>query len=291
MLSLERSIVRANGATNLPMTTDTLNIPRNDDTDHTSNVFGGVLAYWVEETGTKTESEPKWGNCKLTAHKLVGLTTASDELLADTPFAFEKILKRMFAEAIAYYEDSAFITGTGVGQPLGFQTSGALITVARQANNNVRWRDLANIYARMFTASHSRAIWIVNQETLPHLITMVAENAAAAATAGSVIWVNPNQGAANNIPGTILGRPFFISEKVPALGSQGDVGYYDLSYYLIGDRSSLAIDVSKHVYFTTDKTAWRFVLRVDGQPWIQAPLTPGTSMDTVSPFVCLSSTS
>jgi len=197
----------------------------------------------------------------------------------------------MFAEAIAYQEDVAFLTGNGVGQPLGIQTCGSFITVTRQATANLRFQDLANIYARLLPASHSRAVWILNQAVMADLITLVAENAAPAATAGSVIWINPNQGAANSIPGTILGRPFFITEKVATLGTAGDIGLYDLSYYLIGDRSGLAVDISKHVYFTYDKTAWRFVKRVDGQPWVVSALTPKDGGNTLSPFVALSSTS
>lgn len=290
-LGLEDSIVRRNGAFIIPMTSDTLNVPRINDTTHSTSVYGGVRAYWTEEAGSKTSSEPVWGDCKLTAHELSGYTAASNALLADAAVSLEAIIRRLFGSAWPYFEDVAFINGNGVGQPLGFLQSGALIAVTRQANNAVRWLDITNIWGRVLPTSRKKGIWIINHEVLPHLIRMVAENAAPAATAGSVIWINPQQGAANQIPGTILGRPFFESEKVPAIGSQGDIGFYDLNHYLIGDRQPLAIDASTHIYFLNNKTAWRFVLRVDGQPWLQSPLTPRNGTATLSPFVCLSSTS
>lgn len=36
-----------------------------------------------------------------------------------------------------------------------------------------------------------------------------------------------------------------------------------------------------------DQTAFRFVFRVDGQPWWPAALTPRYSSDTLSPFVTI----
>ena len=290
-LGIEDSIVRRNGAFIIPMSSDTLNVPRINDTTHASTLYGGVAGYWTEEAGEKQSSEPAWGDCKLTAHELSGYTAASNALLADSAMSLEPIIRRLFGTAWPYFEDVAFINGNGVNQPLGFLQGGALVTVTRQANNAVRWNDISNIWGRVLPTSRKRGFWIINHEVLPHMIRMVAENAAPAATAGSVIWINPQQGGANQIPGTILGRPFIESEKVPALGTQGDIGFYDLSYYLVGDRQPLTIDASTHVYFLNNKTAWRFVIRVDGQPWLQSPLTPRNGTNTLSPFVCLSSTS
>jgi len=114
---------------------------------------------------------------------------------------------------------------------------------------------------------------------------------AAQASGHNLVWINRDQGAAQSIPGTIFGRPFFVTEKMSALGSEGDIGVFDFGFYLIGDRQPLTIDASTHVYFTTNCTAWRFVLRVDGQPWLKSAITPRNGSNTLSPFVILSSTS
>jgi HK97 family phage major capsid protein len=75
-----------------------------------------------------------------------------------------------------------------------------------------------------------------------------------------------------------------------ALGTAGDIGYFDFRYYLIGDRQPITIDASTHVAFTTDETAWRFVLRVAGQCWPQTALTMRRGGTTQSPFVILAAT-
>jgi HK97 family phage major capsid protein len=103
--------------------------------------------------------------------------------------------------------------------------------------------------------------------------------------------VSKEQGAVKRVPQELFGRPVFLTEKMAALGSAGDIGFFDLSYYIIGDRQTLTIDASTHVYFTYNKTAWRFVIRVDGQPWLNSPITPKNGTATLSPFAILSSTS
>jgi HK97 family phage major capsid protein len=80
-----------------------------------------------------------------------------------------------------------------------------------------------------------------------------------------------------------------MTEKLPALGSTGDVLLADFSYYIVADRQATTIQASEHYAFTSDLTTWRFVHRVDGQPWLDEPIYIDTS-NTVSPFVALSST-
>lgn len=86
----------------------------------------------------------------------------------------------------------------------------------------------------------------------------------------------------------LLGRPVLVSEKVPTLGTSGDIGLYDFGYYLIGDRMALALTTSDQRYFETDQTAFRVIERLDGQSWINSALTPYNGGATLSAFVVLS---
>lgn len=290
-ISLEGAIVRPNGPMVIPMKSDTLNIPRIDETSHKEHIRGGVRFDWTAEEKLKTEVQPAFGNTKLTAYEGAGFTVVSNALLADSAIALAPFIQTCFGEAKQFYEDLAFINGSGVGQPLGFLNSTALVAVTRQAVGAIRWGDIASIWAQILPSSRKRGIWLLNHEVLPELIKMVAENDAPAKQAGHVIWVNPQQGAAGQVPGTILGRPYFESEKVPALGSAYDMGFYDFGFYIIGDRQTLTIDASTHVYFTSNRTAWRFVIRVAGRPWIESSLTPLNGTKKLSPFVALGATS
>ena len=100
----------------------------------------------------------------------------------------------------------------------------------------------------------------------------------------SYFW-QPN--ARDGMPGTLMGYGIDYTEKLPTLGTSGDLLLADWSYYLIGDRQATTIDSSMHFRFRNDLTAWRAVHRVDGQPWLSAPLTLADGVTQISPFVIL----
>jgi HK97 family phage major capsid protein len=242
--------------------------------------YGGVYAVWTAEAGSKTEVEPAFKQGELVAHKLAGYTQASDELLDDNAYGLQSLLMELFRGAIVTREDFAFLRGTGVGMPMGILQSGALVTQNRATANTISYNDLTRMVENMLPSSFGNAVWIADLTALGALLRIVDAGSNAA------FIVNAQGGIAQSIPGTILGRPLIVTEKLPNLGSTGDLCLFDLSYYLIGDRQATTIAASEHYAFTNDLTTWRFVHRVDGQPWLDAPIYIDTT-NTVSPFVAL----
>jgi HK97 family phage major capsid protein len=282
-IALEGAVVRPR-ATILPMTSDSLKIPYVNDTSHASSVYGGVVAYWTAEAAAKTATKPTFGQLELTPHKLAGLTYTSNELLADSGIALAPLITRQFGTAWGYFEDDAFLQGTGAGQPLGVFNCGCLKSVLRNTANRVMYEDIAEVYQSMLPASLGSAVWVIHPTVMAELIELGSGNAADAS--GKILVWQPD--AKVGPTWTILGRPVIISEKLQALGTAGDILFADFRYYLIGDRQPITIDASTHVAFTTDETAWRFVLRVAGQCWPQTTITSRRGAHTYSPFVQLS---
>lgn len=281
-IALENAVVRPR-ATVLPMTSDSLKIPYVNDTTHASSVYGGVVAYWTAEAAAKTPSKPTFGQMEMTPHKLAGLTYTSNELLADSAIALEPLIRRMFGTAWGYFEDDAFLMGTGAGQPLGVFNCGCLKSVYRNTVNRVHYEDLAEIYQSMLPPSVPYAVWVIHPTVIAELLELGSGNAADAS--GKILIWQPDAKPAPTW--TILGRPVIVSEKLQALGTAGDILFADFRYYLIGDRQSITIDASSHVNFASDETAWRFVLRVAGQCWPQTTITSRRGAHTFSPFVQL----
>lgn len=280
-LALENSIVRSRARV-LPMDSLRLPIPMVDSTSNVSSVFGGIVCYWTEEGATFQESQATFGQLVLQAQKLTGYAEVPNELMADAP-AFGAFFDQVFPQAMAFYEDDAFVDGSGAGEPQGFLNGPGTISVAKesgQAADTVVWENIVKMYARMLPSSHKNAVWIVSPDTFPELATM----ALSVGTGGSAIWLQNGQ---DGPPMTILGRPVIVSEKVEKLGDAGDINYVDLSYYIIGDRQSMSATSSPHFKFSSDKTAFKIVERVDGRPWLQSAVTPKNGGATLSPFVSL----
>lgn len=289
-LALETAVVRPR-ATVIPMSSLRVPIPMIDDTSHQSSILGGVVGYWTEEAAGLTESQASFGRVVLDAKKLTAYAEVPNELLMDAP-AFEGFFNGTFPKAISWFEDVAFLTGTGVGEPLGYINSPVSVQVAAEAgqpSNTIVWENIVKMYAQMLPTSLGRAVWICSIDTFPQLATM----ALSVGTGGGPVWIGNmagGNGGADAPPLTILGRPVYFTEKVGPLGTTGDISFVDLSYYLIGDRMEMQSSSSEHYKFANDKTAYRVIERVDGRPWLQSALTPKNgSSAKLSPVVQLAS--
>lgn len=287
-IGIESAVVRRANPFIVPMASDTLRYPIVNDTTHASSVHGGVVAYWSKEGAVGTESEPTFGSILLTAHKLSGYTKVSNELMADSAVALEPLLRRQFGEAWSWFEDLAFLKGTGSGQPLGVYNAACTVSVTRQDTDEVFIKDIINLYARMLPGSRDRAVWILNHEVLPQLMWSHSANTSTNAYGAPQVFM-PN--IVDPLKQTILGRPYFVTEKLPGLGDAGDLMFCDFGSYLIGERSPLTIDMSDQVYWSTDYLAFKFTERIDAQPILTSALTPYGSQDTLSAFTMLGATS
>lgn len=287
-LALEETVVRSR-ATVIPMSTLRVPIPTVDDTSHVSSLFGGIVFYWTEEAGSMVESQAKFGKITLDAKKLTGFFKVPAELLDDAP-AFAGWFDGRVPQGLAFAEDIAFMTETGAGKPQGFINSPASVIVDKEAGQpagTILWENVVKMYSRMLPTSIKNSVWICAIDTFPELATM----ALSVGTGGGPVWIGNfagGNGGADTPPMTILGRPVLFTEKVPALGTTGDINLVDLSYYLIGDRQAVSVDSSEHFLFQNNQVAYRLIERVDGRPWLQTPLTPHNgSENTLSAFVQL----
>lgn len=283
-VALETAIVRSRARV-IPMDSLRVPFPTLDSTSNASSVHGGIVAYWTAEGAQMTESAPKFGRVVLEANKLTAYADMPAELLQDSIISLAAFVEEVFPEAIVWFEDIAFLSGNGVGQPLGMLTAGntAMITQNKatgQSADTIVWENIIGMYARMLPTSLARAVWLVPPDAFPELATMALE----VGTGGSAVWLN---NGASGPPATILGRPVIITEKVAKLGDARDISLVDMSYYLIGDRREMRAESTTVFRFNTDEVSYRVIERVDGRPWIRTAITPKNGGNTLSPFVTL----
>ncbi|WP_437206628.1 phage major capsid protein [Planctomicrobium sp. SH664] len=267
-ISLENEIVRPRARV-VPMTTKELETPRWDGQDHTTGVlYGGLRGYWGMETQTVAESNAAMELMTLTAHRLMLLLTATNELLADAP-GFQQPLNAAIGSSLGWQLDDAFLNGTGVGQPLGILHDPAAITISKevgQAANTINYENLKKMFSRMHDAGRSRAVWIANSSAIPALLSLVQT----VGTGGDTIPVMTEGPDGFKI----LTRPVLFTEKLPAIGTKGDIVFADLSQYVVGLRQEMRIDYSPFSKFESNQILFRAMARVDGRGSWKTVLTP-----------------
>jgi HK97 family phage major capsid protein len=263
-----------------------------DETSRASSTWGGVVVYMVPEAGQITASRPKFRRIELNLKKAAGLCYATDENLADAA-QLESIIKRGFSSAMGFKLDDLLINGTGAGEPLGFLNSGSLVTVAAetgQSAGTITAENVIKMYSRMFAASLPNAVWLINQNTLPQLLTM----SLAVGTGGVPVYLPPGNTLVNAPGGALMGRPVYPIEQAASVGTIGDIMFVDVQNgYVVAEKGGLKSDMSIHMRFDYDESVFRFILRMDGQPLRATALTPykGGSSYTQSHAIALATRS
>ena len=240
----------------VPMNALQVHIPAWDDLNQsTGTTFGGFTGAWLAEGATAVEETAKLREIKLTAHKLAIFTSLSRELVLGTEGRMQVELRQALTRAVAATLDTAFLTGTDVGQPEGILNAPGLKGVARNAAGDVKYVDLAAVYAAVHPAFAARATWYINPTVLPKLLNMIDASS-------RLIWVASGADAA---PTTIFGRPVVYSDRLPTLGSKGDVLIVADDSYAVGMLQNITIDVTTAAQWTKDLISLRCVVLADGQ--------------------------
>lgn len=283
--ALENSIVRPQAQV-VPMGSETLSYPSVDVTTHVGSLYGGVIVYRTEEAGELVESGAKFKRIKLEATKQTALAHVPNELISDTGGAIVGFIQRTFPNAMAYFEDLDYISGSGAGEPLGGLSAQntALITVDKetgQAADTIVWENCLSIFQRFLPMAIEQSEWLITRDAFKELATM----GLVVGTGGGPVWMPDLSG--RPAP-TLLGRPIRFSEKAPGvLGDVGDINLVDWSHYLVGDRMQMEMTFSPHVKFTSDQTSIRVIARNDGRPWLTNAITPQNGGPSLSAFVNL----
>lgn len=249
----------------------------------------GLAAYWVAEGGTKTQSKPALEEVTVKLHTLATLVPVTEELLEDAP-AMDSYLRRKVPEKMDFTLSYALAWGNGVGKPLGWMNSPSLVTVAAEAAQTtltVNATNLMKMWGRMPVRNRRTSIWLMHPDveaTLPGM------------TIGQQPVYLPPGGLSGNTFGTLFGRPVIPHQVAETLGDLGDVMLVDPQAYLSvtktgggRDSSGMKVDTSIHLWFDQDTVAFRFTLRVAGQPWWSAPIAQRDGSNTQSPFITLAS--
>ena len=275
----ERSIVRPRARV-IPMSTRQIQMPSLDQTitpvNQKSAFFAGINCEWIEEGATKPEVDIDFKLITLTVHELAAYLPVTNNLIEDSAISIDALLRLLLPAAMVDAEDWWFLNGNGAGVPQGVIGAGATIQVARAGAGAIAWADVIKMLHAFQPGANG--VWVIHICCMEQILQLKD-------ALGNYMWI-PNM--RDGMPERLMGYPILWTEKNPALGTKGDIGLYDFSYYLIGDRRAPTLEMSREYLFRYNQTAYRLSERVDGQPWLSAPvaLRPAGA-DSISPFVNL----
>jgi len=254
-----------------------ISIPVWDGFDNQSGLFGGFTGQWLGEEMAATAQTPKLNSIELKAYKLAIFVDASNEVIADS-MTLETALTGAMQKAVAYLLDEACLLGNGVAKPTGAFNDSSSIAVNRASAGAIGLTDLTNMYARLHPACQRNAVWVCSPSCIPQLCAMTNIGGT-----NPVFIINASEG----IPGTIFGLPVLVSERLEALGTQGDIALVDFSQYAVIMRREISLERSNAPRWSEDVMSYRCIVRANGHAMWVDPMTPRNGGDTLSWCVVL----
>ncbi len=263
----------------LPVSGNSITLPRDETTPWGTD---GIRMYWQGEASAANQTKPKLGEASLKMRKIIGLVPLTDELAADA-LAAGSYCRKKLGEALAWKVNSAIVDGTGTGMPLGFRASSVIVAQAAEGSqtaDTINAANVAKMLGRLPPASlaSSKVRWLISNDSINQLPLMTIGQ--------QPIWTPPQAGFKDAPMGYLLGRPIVVSQVCQTLGDAGDIQLVDFGQYVTISKGPEYAE-SMHLFFDADAMAIRLTFRMDGQPWMSAPVSPANGATTLSPFVQL----
>jgi HK97 family phage major capsid protein len=222
---------------------------------------GQFSASWVSETGTRSETTGyTTGLQQIDAHELYALVDISQAMLEDSAFDLESEMGSEFAEQFAKAEGTAFVSGSGVGQPLGFTDASAGVSSTNSGDNSALTANgLYDLVYAIKSEYLGNARFVMNRTTFSKVLQL--EDGAGQ----KVFHVGLN--LVSGAPSTIAGFPYVLATDMPDVaGSAKPIAFGDFSRaYTVVDRVNLSIMRDPYSQATSGNIRYVARRRVGGQ--------------------------
>lgn len=233
-----------------------------DETEPYSN--DGIATAWLGEREEIGKSTPNLEEYEIKLNKLGALVPFTNESLADAA-QMESFVRNRVPVKMGEALDAAVYNGDGVKKPQGMLHSRALLQVAKESGQTaatIVYENIKKVWTRIHAPNRQsgRGFWVANPDVEEILMDLEFPGD------GRPLYI-PGNSIANQPNSMLYGREIFFSQHAPALGSVGDLGFFDPNEYFLIRKvgANPRIDTSMHVYFERDMSALRFVMRVSGQ--------------------------
>jgi HK97 family phage major capsid protein len=276
--------------TELTPSGNSMTLPKDETTPFGTS---GIQAYWESEAATASQTKGVFESSTLRLYKLMALAPVTDELLEDST-GFESWIQAKVPGIISHKINTAIISGTGAGQPLGILNAASKVSVAKETSqpaDTVWFANINKMWSRMYAPWRRNSVWLINQDIEPSLHGMAFQATGASSMlpgTSAVPAYLPMNGLSSSPYASLMGRPVIPLSACKTVGDVGDIILVDLKqYWILRKAAGLRTDTSIHLYFDQATTAFRFIFRVNGQPAYSSAITPENGSNTLSWAVTL----
>ena len=195
---------------------------------------------WLGETENPTTTDtPQIKEKEIVAHTGYAEPKSTLDMLDDANIDVEAWLATKVGEKLARQENTAFVLGTGVGQPRGFMTYadgstyGTVERVNSGAASDVTFDGLISVQNALKEAYQRGAVWMFKRSSFANIRKLKDGN-------GQYLW-QPNNQAGE--PASLLGAPTRAADDIAAITSSALAGMYgNLKFaYQIVDRFGIRL--------------------------------------------------
>jgi HK97 family phage major capsid protein len=243
-------------ATPFPMGTGTVKLPKLK----TSPAFGLTAL-----SASVAEKSPQIAFVTFTAEKSGGIVRIPSEIDADAIIGVGQFVARYGAREMAKWEDTWGFLADGSGaydaksgvcktaDTLTFKIQG---TAGNSRPSNLTIQNFRDLRAKVDQAAYNNAAYYMHRTMEALLVTY-----------NTSTTVMPYKDSGPNGP-TLDGFPIRWVGVLPIYDTTVHLNQYqavfgDLSYWYLGERGSMRVDVSNDIYFATDEVGIRFLERFD----------------------------
>lgn len=219
----------------------------------TANVFGGITCSVVEEGAQIPSTKPALRQIRLGLKKLAALAYVTDEQMRDASFT-GSLLERGFAIAIARKREQMIIDNV-IANP-------GTTTIAKESGQSaatVVGKNFLKMRNALISTSRRNSIWTMH----PDVMAELPEVYLAGAHTDKFLYM-PENGISVVGYDRLFGREIIESDYCSALGTKGDVLYWNPFEYLEVYKGGVDTAMSIHVAFDTAQMAFRAISYVNG---------------------------
>lgn len=220
---------------------------------------------WVAESGTRSaDTALAYGVEEIPTHTYVARIDLSRQMLTDSAFDMEAVVRQELALDLAQAEGAAFVSGSGIARPQGFINDANVSTVNSLAASTLTASGLINCYYELLDGYAKNATWVLKRTSLRKIRKLQDGN-------GVFLW---QPGLSGGQPSTILDRPYVESTSMHT-GNSSDkytaannkpVAFADWKrFYCVVDRLEMFFMLDQFSGASTGQVRWYAEKRTGGK--------------------------